>query len=129
MGMTVDSFLIYEYLEGRPCTDADAKPIAEAILELHNLGYMRRDIHLGNFLITPNGQLGMIDFRISHPQIFRQLRLDLELVQMLSSIPSTRKHVPDKRLNSHFFKAATSWYVVQTQVRKIRKKIKGLVIS
>lgn len=24
-GMTVDSFLIYEYLDGRPCTEADSK--------------------------------------------------------------------------------------------------------
>jgi heptose II phosphotransferase len=128
MGMTIDSFLIYEYLEGRPSTDADAKPIAETVLKLHSLGYTRRDIHLGNFLITPNGQLGMIDFRISHPQVFRQLRLDLELVQMLNSIPSTRNHIPYECLNSSIFKAATAWHAVQTRVRKIRKKIKGLVI-
>lgn len=128
MGMTIDSFLIYEYLEGRPCTEADAKPIAEAVLQLHGRGYTRRDIHLGNFLITHNGQLGMIDFRISRPKLLRQLHLDLELIQMLNSTPSTRNHIPDERLNSPLFRAATAWHVVQTRARKIRKKIKGLVI-
>jgi serine/threonine protein kinase len=126
-GMTVDSFLIYEYLEGRPCTDDDAELIAKSVLKLHDLGLVRDDIHLGNFLITPDGQLGMIDFRISQPKTLRQLRLDFELVQMLNSIPSTRKHISNERLSSTIFRVATAWHFVQTRARKIRKKIKGLV--
>jgi len=125
-GVTLDGFLIYEYLEGTPCTESSAELIAQAVLKLHDKGYKRRDIHLGNFLVTQNGLIGMIDFRISHPRFLSQLQLDLELVQMLQAIPLTHYYVPNDRLCSANFKAAQAVHEVQTHARKLRKKIKGL---
>jgi len=129
LGITVDGFLIYNFLEGRPSTAVDAPAIAKAVLGLHEMGYVRRDIHLGNFLITPDNRVGMIDFRLSKPRLLKQFSLDLELVQMLRAIPSTGQYIPKSRMSSHTFQTAKKWYAFTARVRGLRKKVKSLFVD
>lgn len=128
-GMTIDSFLIYEYLEGRTCTEDDSELIAKIILNLHELGYMRRDIHLLNFLMTSNGQIGLIDFRLSKPRMLKKIQFDFELIQMLKSIPSTREYIPQARLTTYNLKIAMAFYSIKTCIRKIKNTTKQLFIN
>jgi heptose II phosphotransferase len=123
-GIIVDSFLIYEFLEGETCTSKDAEAIAKSVLILHDLSLMRRDIHLGNFLIVNKDQIGMIDFRLSQPKIFRQIQLDIELNQMLHAIPETLPFIPQKRLDNYIFRIANYLYKINFLARNARRSIK-----
>lgn len=129
LGITVDSFLIYKFLEGRLSSAADSPAIAMAVLSLHEMGYSRRDIHLGNFIITPDNRVGMIDFRLAKPRLLRQFSLDLELVQMLRAIPSTFPYIPQSRMSSYTFKSARKWHGFSLALRSIKKKVKSLFIE
>lgn len=129
LGITVDSFLIYRFLEGRPSSAADSQAIAVAVLGLHKMGYIRRDIHLGNFVVTSDNRVGMIDFRLAKPRFLRQFGLDLELVQMLRTIPSTSPYIPQSRMNSFTFKSAIKWHGFSLGLRSFKKKVKSFFIE
>lgn len=45
----------------RPLTPALINQLISFILHLHELGVYFRSLHLGNILLTPDGQLGLID--------------------------------------------------------------------
>src|SRR5690554_6071312 len=66
LGVVVESFLIYEGLDGRVASNDDAPNVARVINRLHDHGYVRRDAIRRNFLITDKG-VGLIDFRLSKP--------------------------------------------------------------
>ena len=60
-GMVVDSWILYEYREGRESDRSHLKDIVEQLTLLHSNGYRHEDPNFGNFLIDDNGQLFLID--------------------------------------------------------------------
>ena len=59
-GMVVECLLIYPYLKGRSATVLDAEVIIEFVHRMHDAGWIHRDPHPENFLLTPDG-LAVID--------------------------------------------------------------------
>jgi len=54
-GMVVESWLVYPYLDGRPATVADAPELVAYVKRMHEAGWIHRDPHPGNFIITDSG--------------------------------------------------------------------------
>lgn len=54
-GLVIESLLIYPYLEGIPATPANSETIVGFVRKLHDAGWIHRDPHPGNFLLTPSG--------------------------------------------------------------------------
>jgi len=61
LGAVVDSWLCYEYREGRFCDDECLPRIVELLSEMHRLGFRHNDPNLGNFLVDHNDDLFMLD--------------------------------------------------------------------
>jgi len=51
----VSSWLVYRYLDGQEMTSLDAPGIVSFVKQMHNNGWVHRDPHPANFLITENG--------------------------------------------------------------------------
>ena len=60
-GMVFDSWLLYEYREGRESDRSHLKEIVKHLSLLHSHGYRHEDPNFGNFLIDENGTLFLID--------------------------------------------------------------------
>lgn len=59
-----DVYTIHEYIEGIPLTEINPKnadEVKQCVLRLHKAGLASNDIHPGNFIRTPNGELRIID--------------------------------------------------------------------
>ncbi len=57
-------FTLHEYVEGTPLKvidDSNREEIKNCILALHRAGLASNDIHAGNFIRTPEGELKIID--------------------------------------------------------------------
>lgn len=61
IGRVVDSWLIYEYIEGVPSTQDDLVEIVQLIDQLHKHNYQHNDPHYKNFLKNASGELLLID--------------------------------------------------------------------
>ncbi|WP_263143328.1 lipopolysaccharide kinase InaA family protein [Pseudomonas sp. RIT-PI-AD] len=58
VGQPLDSL----YRQSRSAFDSQLPALARYILELHRRGIYFRSLHLGNILLTPEGEFGLIDF-------------------------------------------------------------------
>lgn len=120
LGMVVESFLIYEGLDGRPAAEDDAHEVVRVINRLHAHGYVRRDAIRRNFLITDDG-VGLIDFRLSKPVIFRKYKFGLEQDQVVSSFPGAAPLLENDCRNSFIFKAGVWGRRRRKDVSRIRR--------
>ncbi|WP_312951416.1 lipopolysaccharide core heptose(II) kinase RfaY [Superficieibacter sp.] len=60
----VDVYTLHEYVEGTPLKaidDSNRDDVARCIVALHGAGLASNDIHAGNFIRTPEGDLKIID--------------------------------------------------------------------
>ena len=60
----VEVSTIHEYIDGVPLTEineSNAQDVKDCIIKLHNAGLASNDIHPGNFIRTPSGELKVID--------------------------------------------------------------------
>ena len=60
----VDVSVVHEYVEGEPLQEinaSNAQEVKALILKLHQAGLASNDIHPGNFIRTPSGELKIID--------------------------------------------------------------------
>jgi len=53
--MVVESWLVYRFLEGLTASPEDAVQIVDYVRKMHSAGWVHRDPHPANFLITPEG--------------------------------------------------------------------------
>jgi heptose II phosphotransferase len=74
-GMVTDSFVCYDFVEGRRPDIEDAPAILDALRTLHGKGYLRNDAQLANFLIRgcpearselTQAEASSIWFRLAH---------------------------------------------------------------
>lgn len=106
LGMVTHSFIIYRKLEGQAAAnEQDIEKVCHTLTNLHQRGYLRRDALLRNFILTPDGQVGLIDFRLSQPRALAKARMGLECDKLLSSAPTAAQYLdmsyrtrPDYRL-------------------------------
>lgn len=59
-----DVYIIHEYVEGTPLKEINHKnadEVKQCVLRLHKAGLASNDIHPGNFIRTPGGELRIID--------------------------------------------------------------------
>lgn len=59
-----DVYTIHEYIEGMPLQEINQKnadEVKKCVQHLHKAGLASNDIHPGNFIRTPNGELRIID--------------------------------------------------------------------
>ncbi|CDZ86443.1 lipopolysaccharide core biosynthesis protein [Citrobacter koseri] len=59
-----DVYTLHEYIEGEPLNDineSNKEDIKACIQQLHRAGLASNDIHAGNFIRTPSGELRIID--------------------------------------------------------------------
>jgi len=62
-GRVTDSWLVYEYREGKPCGPEFLPEIVGVLHHLHSQGYRHDDPNLGNFLRADDGAIFLIDFK------------------------------------------------------------------
>ena len=65
-GFVVASWSVYRYLEGQPCTCAQAAQVAATLKNIHQHGWVHRDPHVKNFLIH-HGEIRFIDCARARP--------------------------------------------------------------
>ncbi len=63
LGAVVDSWLCYEYREGKACEESQVSRVIDMLKKMHLAGYRHNDPNLGNFLIDDNDQLFVLDCR------------------------------------------------------------------
>jgi len=61
LGMVVDSWLVYHYREGRKSNRGDLVEIVKLLKKLHSNGYQHGDPNFGNFIVSDNGEMFLID--------------------------------------------------------------------
>ena len=60
----VEVSTVHEYIDGKPLAEineSNAEEVKNCIIKLHNAGLASNDIHPGNFIRTPSGELKIID--------------------------------------------------------------------
>lgn len=123
-GFVTDSFLCYQFVNGRRAEAQDAANILSTLCELHKRGYLRGDAQLANFLIV-NDLVTFIDFRLKKPRFFPQLQKAREVDRFLRSCPEARFSLPKHTYNSRWFHVASSLesliFVVRNVKRFLRK--------
>ena len=125
-GMVTYDCLLYRFATGEQGDCRHSHLIVSELINLHHLGYLRRDAHAKNFLI--NGEnVVFIDFRLKNPLFFRKLRLRAETSKYLKNCPVAVKYIPQQILHSQFFRFGVRLERVFSFLKKSRRHIKRLL--
>ncbi|TVP93647.1 MAG: hypothetical protein EA347_00170 [Thioalkalivibrio sp.] len=125
-GMVVDGCLLYRYVEGERADGRHAALITPRLLQLHGLGYLRRDAHAKNYLLRGN-EVVFIDFRLHRPWFFRRLRTRIELSKYLRTMPDGWDYVPDTLRTSWGMRLACRLDRMITGIKRGRRRLKAAV--
>ena len=123
LGVVVDSFLVYEFVEGRIADESDAQAVVNTLLELHAMGYIRRDPQLANFVIR-DGEIFLIDFKLLQPLLFTRLHTFMELTHFLSKYPHLQLDLPENLERSIWYRVAVQIFTFKRLSRNFRRGIK-----
>lgn len=104
--MVTDSFLVYEYQEGRPAESKDAEAVARELQRFHGKGYTRGDPKAQNFLMDQDN-VYFIDFKLSKPRFFRKHVTRMEYAHFLHTMPEGINYLSQKEQTSPGFVFAT----------------------
>jgi hypothetical protein len=63
LGAVVDSWLCYEYREGKPCDELCLPNIIQMLKHIHLAKFRHNDPNLGNFLLDNEGEMFVLDSR------------------------------------------------------------------
>ena len=119
-GHIIDSALVYRFEEGHKPQHEDIPRVINTLLSLHRLGYLRRDPHAKNFLVQAD-RVTFIDFRLSKPILFRQLRLNRELCAFLRTTPEGLHHLEPEFQRTLWFRLALKLDRLLSAFKKIRR--------
>ncbi len=120
-GMVTDSFVCYRFVEGRPAGPEDAPKILVALNKLHQLGYVRSDAQLANFLVTGD-VVTFIDFRLKKPWFLPKLHKAREVDRFLRSCPEASKFLSREQRSSGWLWLATRLESISFGIRNLKRK-------
>ncbi len=126
LGCVVESFVIYQYLEGVPGQDVDAQRILSSLIELHKKGYLRGDPQLVNFIIDRDN-VQFIDFKLKKSVFLPKIKAYMELSDFLGKCPEAQPYLPEKIEGSVKFKIASSLFGLKIGIRRMRRRMKSLL--
>lgn len=118
-GMVVDSFIIFEYLEGDVVKKEDAEEVIKLIKKIHKLGYIHSDTQMKNF-INKNGKICTIDAKLKK-KLFGKISENLEYINFGVDIEEAYNYVDTSSFN---FKISKFIYNFFRLKRRVSKKIK-----
>ena len=124
LGCVVDGFVIYEFLEGEIAREEHAQAVLDTLLDLHARGFTRNDPKLVNFVVTDAG-IGLIDFKLTKPVLFRRLRTRLELAHFLYRHPDVDVRLPSGLGDEPGFKLTQKIYAFKRLLRGKRRYMKA----
>jgi ADP-heptose:LPS heptosyltransferase len=132
-GMVVDSWLLYEYLEGRHCRESDYPSVANLLARIHAKNMLHGDPHINNFLRS-HGQVVTIDCNPKFP-LFGTASKVYEYLYLQHSAPGIEQYFK-LTVNSGSYRLAAlysnlywSWRRHKKSSRQRKKeKLKFLVI-
>ncbi len=123
-GMIIDSFLVYEFVDGEPVSNKDEKLIDQILMRLHKAGYLRHDASAHNYL-TLKDRVVMIDTTLRQPHAFKQ-------AQFLMEHLGYHKHHPDKWfalykdiIPERTLRFVAGYFYTRSKIRRCWKKAKG----
>ena len=123
--MVVDSFLLYEYLEGVECLDKEEEfsGVVALLKSIHVMGYLHGDPQIRNFIKNKDG-LHVIDSNPTKPFI-KRFDEAYEFAYLKRSAPGIEKYFGN--IKKSFWYRFASWYDRKDrQLALFRRKIKGL---
>ncbi|NLK62092.1 MAG: hypothetical protein GX287_01450 [Fusobacteria bacterium] len=123
-GMVVDSFMIYEYLNGTTVTEENSKEVILLLKQIHALGYLHNDSQIENFL--KNGDnIYVIDAKLKRKK-FGKISENSEYIKFASNAEKAYDYIDTKSI---YFKIAMFFYKLFKFKRKIRKQMKNRKIK
>lgn len=122
-GMVVDSWLVYEYLDGHSCLDQKAlyPKVVDQLKVLHQKGVLHSDAQIRNFMHLDE-KIYVID---SNPKSVSLFGFDkaYEFAYLRKSAPGIEKYYGD--INESFlYRFAISYDIYDRKLARFRKKIK-----
>lgn len=123
MGILTDSFLLYEYANGRKATREDAALLTPELLRLHEMGFMRNDPHAKNYLIEDETVV-FIDATLRRPRWFRALSLRRELIRFTESSPMALAYIPDRITGAPAYRIARVSMAITQWLKHTRRGLR-----
>ncbi|MDO8837060.1 MAG: phosphotransferase [Vicinamibacterales bacterium] len=121
-GFVIASWHAYRYVDGVPCSCADAEAIAKTLRVVHDHGWVHRDPHVRNFL-NDGSRLSIIDWARARPWRFAYAqRYDVVLLDKCCpgaclQYPGLSASDPLYRLARHHNNWVVRWRRVKRYVR------------
>ena len=91
LGMTVSSYMIYEYIEGEAATQEDSQAILALIKQIHATGYLHGDTQMRNFL-KHQGEILTIDCKLK-PKLWGPISENLEYIRLGRRNETAQKYI------------------------------------
>jgi lipopolysaccharide heptosyltransferase II len=132
LGMVVDSWMLYEYKEGRACGETDYRAVVEKLKEIHSKKILHGDPQINNFLIK-EGTVVTID---CNPQkaLLGNISIYYEYFYLQRSAPGIEKYfdlaknTPSCRIAKVYSKIYWNWRDFKKSRRKKKQEIKRILV-
>lgn len=121
-GVCVDSFIVYEFVDGRPAVAhdlEDGKLVIPEMVKLFQLGIARDDPSQRNFLIEGE-QVHLIDFNFKR-NIFGRYMVVAEFLVFAKNYPEAFDYLPKNTANSFLFKFVRSFKWIVEKLDRFKK--------
>lgn len=100
LGMTISSYMVYEYLDGEPVEKYDSEAVLALIRQIHATGYLHGDTQMANFL-RQGDRIMTIDSKLKH-KVWGRISENLEYIRFARNNPEAQKYL-DK---------SSVWYMI-----------------
>ncbi|MDR1042017.1 MAG: hypothetical protein LBR80_17985 [Deltaproteobacteria bacterium] len=116
------SFAREEYVEGSPVVFRRPGPwienVCDSLLTLHEYGIASNDADICNFVVTPEGQVKVIDLNLTGPMFMCKVNDVLKLRRNCGDVPLRLESFP-LRMLVHLY---GFWNLVLDRMRKLKRK-------
>lgn len=121
-GMVFDSYLLYDYIEGKEATQADATKVLDCLQHIHQKGFLHGDSQISNFLCKEDA-VYLIDSKF-HRNHYGALGRAYEIYYLELSCPDITLEVDRSTLSYNIAKAwkEIKEYWVKRKTRRREKK-------
>ncbi|UII28818.1 hypothetical protein LVD15_10445 [Fulvivirga maritima] len=127
-GMVVDSWLLYEYLDGQPCLDNEPlyPRVIDKLQQIHNKGYLHGDSQIRNFLYeAEEDEVYVIDSNPKPAGLFNFSKA-YEFAYLRKSAPGIEKYFG--AINDWWlYKLAYYYDIYERKFVRNRRKLKKLI--